>query len=307
MNVFDLDRALVSDYERFARSFTQIRAPDILSQVEAIYASDRFWPEPLISINPRFEHGATVDELVDAGSLDASTARVFSINGKSLSLYRHQAQSVAKAATGQSFVVTTGTGSGKSLCFFIPIIDAAIRACAKGEPARTRAIIIYPMNALANSQREEIEKFIKQSGLPDHLKPTFAHYTGQENSEEREGIRIAKPDLLTNFMMLELLMTRQNALDRAVIANAHGLDFLVPFVWNDDRRAQLRAELDAWYARAYGLTRDELRYVLDPTDVKGADYPSETFRALKANEIQRFGEYRTARLVLQAWDAMEAS
>ena len=47
-----------------------------------------------------------------------------------------------------------------------------------------------------------------------------------------------------------------------------------PFPWNEDRRAHLRAELDAWYARAYGLTRDELRYILDPADVKGADYPS---------------------------------
>lgn len=65
LNVFDLDRALVTDYEHFARSFTQIRAPDIRQQVEALYASDRFWPEPLISINPRFERGSTVNELVD--------------------------------------------------------------------------------------------------------------------------------------------------------------------------------------------------------------------------------------------------
>jgi hypothetical protein len=78
-----------------------------------------------------------------------------------------------------------------------------------------------------------------------------------------------------------------------------------PFDWDEDRRVQLRAELDAWYARAYGLTRDELRYILDPADVKGADYPSETFRVLKANDIRRFGEYRTSRLVLTAWDEME--
>lgn len=228
MNVFDLDRMLVEDYERFARSFTQIRAKDIRAQVEALYASDRFWPDPLVSINPRFERGASVDQLVDSGSLHPSTAKVFRIDGTPLSLHRHQAQSVAKATTGKSFVVTTGTGSGKSLCFFVPIIDAAIRARANGEPPRTRAIIIYPMNALANSQREEIDKFIKQSGLPDHLKPTFARYTGQESQEERERIRAAKPDiLLTNFMMLELLMTRQNELDRAVITNAHGLNFLV--------------------------------------------------------------------------------
>jgi hypothetical protein len=79
-----------------------------------------------------------------------------------------------------------------------------------------------------------------------------------------------------------------------------------PFAWDEERRASLRAELDAWYARAYGLDRDELRYILDPADVKGPDYPSETFRVLKKNEIARFGEYRTARLVLAAWDAQEA-
>lgn len=63
-----------------------------------------------------------------------------------------------------------------------------------------------------------------------------------------------------------------------------------PFSWNEDRRALLRAELDAWYARAYGLSRDELRYILDPSDVMGPSYPSETFRVLKNNEVKRFGE-----------------
>jgi hypothetical protein len=80
-----------------------------------------------------------------------------------------------------------------------------------------------------------------------------------------------------------------------------------PFAWDEDRRAHLRAELDAWYALAYGLTRDELRYVLDPKDVMGADYPSETFRVLQKNEIAKHGEYRTQRLVLAAYDALTAS
>ena len=80
-----------------------------------------------------------------------------------------------------------------------------------------------------------------------------------------------------------------------------------PFAWDEDRRAYLRAELDAFYARAYSLTRDELRYILDPAEVKGAGYPSETFRVLKEKEIRRYGEYRTRRLVLEAWDRMEAS
>lgn len=77
---------------------------------------------------------------------------------------------------------------------------------------------------------------------------------------------------------------------------------LPPFPWNPERRAQLRAELDATYARLYGLTRDDLRYILDPADVMGKDYPSETFRVLKNHEMREFGEYRTQRLVLEAWD-----
>lgn len=79
-----------------------------------------------------------------------------------------------------------------------------------------------------------------------------------------------------------------------------------PFAWDEDRRAHLRADLDAFHARAYGLTRDELRYILDPADVKGEGYPSETFRVLKEKEIRHHGEYRTRRRVLSAWDRMEA-
>ena len=80
-----------------------------------------------------------------------------------------------------------------------------------------------------------------------------------------------------------------------------------PFAWDEERRAHLRAGLDAFYARAYGVTRDELRYILDPADVVGSEYPSETFRVLKEREIRQHGEYRTGRLVLAAWDRLETS
>jgi hypothetical protein len=63
----------------------------------------------------------------------------------------------------------------------------------------------------------------------------------------------------------------------------------------------------AFYAPAYRLTRDELCYIPDPSDVKGPDYPSETFRVLKEKEIRHHGEYRTRRLVLAAWDRMESN
>ncbi|MGH7009418.1 MAG: DEAD/DEAH box helicase, partial [Caulobacteraceae bacterium] len=228
MDVFDLDRRLVGDYERFARSFTQIRAPDIREQVATLYASGRFWPEPLVSINPRFEAGPTVAELAAQSVLHERTAQIFRADGAPIRLHRHQEQALAKARAGESFAVTTGTGSGKSLCFFIPIIDAAVRARQVGEAPRTRAIVIYPMNALANSQREELDRFLKQSGLPDRERPTFARYTGQENEEERQRVAKLKPDvLLTNFVMLEYLMTREKAADAEVLANCRGLDFIV--------------------------------------------------------------------------------
>lgn len=82
---------------------------------------------------------------------------------------------------------------------------------------------------------------------------------------------------------------------------------LPPFKWNEERRAVLKAELDAIYAKLYGLSTDELRYILDPQDVYGPDFPGETFRVLKEKEIRLYGEYRTRRLVLEAWEKLNKS
>lgn len=101
--------------------------------------------------------------------------------------------------------------------------------------------------------------------------------------------------------VLELVYTAYDMKPFAEDMGYHG----EPFVWDEDRRAKLRAELDAKYAKLYGLTRDELRYILDPADVYGEDFPSETFRVLKNNEMKKYGEYRTRRLVLEAWDSMK--
>lgn len=218
MDVFALRESLIEQYSAFARSFTEIRANDIRDQVEQEYDKGRFWPDPLIQINPKFKLGRSVAELVSDGTLHAGVAKTFGI-----SLYNHQEKAIGLARAGKSYVVTTGTGSGKSLCFFIPIVDAILRAQEIDPKPRTGAIIIYPMNALANSQVEELEKYLGKKGSV-----TFARYTGQESAEEREDIRKNPPDiLLTNFMMLELLMTRQAELDQAVIRNCEGLRFLV--------------------------------------------------------------------------------
>lgn len=71
-------------------------------------------------------------------------------------------------------------------------------------------------------------------------------------------------------------------------------------------RLKIRAELDAYYARLYGLTRRELEYVLCPKDVMGADFPSETFPGLAKKEAKLYGEFLTKRLVLEAYDKLEA-
>lgn len=228
MKAFEFDQNLIDSYARFSRSFSTIRAPDIAAEVTRQYDVGRFWPDALLSLNPRFLSGPTVDDLVASGDLDEATARIFRIDATPIRFHRHQAQSIAKARAGQSFVVTTGTGSGKSLCFFVPVVDAIVRSRKARQPRKMHAIIVYPMNALANSQIKEIEKFISQSGLPEELKPVVRRYTGQESQEERQRIADNPPDiLLTNFMMAELLLTRQDALDTKVIDNASGLEFIV--------------------------------------------------------------------------------
>jgi len=75
-----------------------------------------------------------------------------------------------------------------------------------------------------------------------------------------------------------------------------------PFAFDINRRRLLMSEIDAYMARLWGLSRKDLEYILDPGSALGADYPSETFRGLRDSEIKEFGEYRTQRLVLEAWD-----
>lgn len=231
-NVFEFRDDLISDYSSFSRSFTQIAAVDIKQEVEKQYAGGRYWPEALIQINPNYQRQTTVQELAEQGVLHKQCANVFQTgkqehNPQPLHLYTHQLQAIAKAQTGKSYVVTTGTGSGKSLAFFIPVIDKILREKEKDNNPRTRAIVIYPMNALANSQLEELNKFL--CDYADNQQPfTVARYTGQESKTEREKIADNPPDiLLTNFMMLELILTRYEDIDRRVVEHCKGLNFLI--------------------------------------------------------------------------------
>jgi len=232
MDVFEFRGKLVSDYAAFTRSFTRIHARDIQTFVDEAYNSGRYWPAPLVQVNPNFKTGSTVEALVAQGGLHPECAGIFRAGktaasaGVSLSLFKHQEEAISFAQSGESYVLTTGTGSGKSLAYFIPVVDAILKAKAADPTPRTRAIIIYPMNALANSQLEELGKFLADYG--DNPPVTYGRYTGQEDAEERQKLASNPPDiLLTNFMMLELLMTRQDDKDKAVIRNAKGLRFLV--------------------------------------------------------------------------------
>ncbi|RYF31950.1 MAG: DEAD/DEAH box helicase [Comamonadaceae bacterium] len=232
MNVFDFRQNLVNQYADFTRSFTRIKAEDIRTFVDGEYASQKYWPEPLVQVNPNFQPGGTVEALCEAGQLSAECAEIFRFGksaasaGQTLPLYKHQVEAISLAAEGESYVLTTGTGSGKSLSYFIPIVDACLKAKKLDPTQRTRAIVVYPMNALANSQLEELKKFL--GAAPATRSVSFGRFTGQENSDEREAMKANPPDiLLTNFMMLELLLTRQNAIDQQVMANAKGLRFLV--------------------------------------------------------------------------------
>jgi ATP-dependent helicase YprA (DUF1998 family) len=140
-----------------------------------------------------------------------------------LKLHRHQEEAIRKAATGANYVLTTGTGSGKSLAYIVPMVDHVLR---NGSGRGLRAIIVYPMNALANSQKGELEKFLEYGVPSGHPPVTFERYTGQENEEERARILANPPDiLLTNFVMLELILTRPY--ERPLIANGKSLRFLV--------------------------------------------------------------------------------
>ncbi len=230
MNVFDLRNRLVDDYASYTRSFIKIADPTIDARVQSELNAGAFWPQPLLQLNPTFLGSGPIDDLVRDGTLHPECSKIFRIDksdtdhtGKQLLLHTHQREAILQAQAGKSFVLTSGTGSGKSLTYIVPIVDHVLR---HGSGRGIQAIVVYPMNALANSQEEELRKFLEK-GYPQGNPPVrFARYTGQEKGAAREAIRANPPDvLLTNYMMLELLLTRRE--DRELVRAAQGIRFLV--------------------------------------------------------------------------------
>jgi ATP-dependent helicase YprA (DUF1998 family)/very-short-patch-repair endonuclease len=227
MDVFDLRTRLIGDYAQYASSFININDERIVGTVEHSLREGAFWPDPLIQLNPHFESGDTVSELVSAGILHEECNRIFlkdkQRGGYPLRFHRHQREAIEIARQGHNYILTTGTGSGKSLAYIVPIVDHVLR---RGSGRGIQAIIVYPMNALANSQAGELEKFLVEGYPKDGAPVTFARYTGQEDETARQRIMTHPPDiLLTNYVMLELIMTRPR--ERQLIEGAKGLRFLV--------------------------------------------------------------------------------
>ncbi len=230
MDVFALRNELLDDYQRYIQNVITIRDKRIKDHVATSLQEGFLWPDPLIQMNPAFQPGATIDALVDEDVLHPECRHIFRVKhdqqdagGLAMRLYQHQEDAVRLAHDGRAYVLTTGTGSGKSLAYIIPIVDHVLR---RGPGQGIQAIVVYPMNALANSQAGEMEKFL-QHGYPAGQPPVrFKRYTGQEDPGERNDIMLHPPDiLLTNYVMLEYILTRVR--EKPLIGAAHGLRFLV--------------------------------------------------------------------------------
>ena len=208
VDVFDLRNSLIGDYADFARSFLNIRDARISARVSEELENGALWPDPLVQLNPSYEAGGSVSELIREGLLHPEAEKIFARKpagtvgdfGHPLHLHRHQRDAIALARDGKNYVVTTGTGSGKSLTYIVPIVDHVLRT---GSGKGIKAIIVYPMNALANSQEGELKKYVEHGYAPGKAPLTFARYTGQESEERKRQICDNPPDiLLTNFVML---------------------------------------------------------------------------------------------------------
>ena len=230
-DIFEVRDQLVADYSSFTGAFVEPSDQRIAEFLARRQQAGSQWPEPWLSLNPSYATGGTPAELVREGILHQECERIFRVKENAddpgrlpITFHQHQRRAIEVARSRHSYVLTTGTGSGKSLAYMVPIVDRVLR-----NPGRrgVKAIVVYPMNALANSQVFELEKFLKFGYANGQSPVTFARYTGQESSDERRRILAEPPDiLLTNYVMLDLVLTRPEERQHLVSA-AKDLDFLV--------------------------------------------------------------------------------
>jgi ATP-dependent helicase YprA (DUF1998 family) len=221
---------LSSTYRRYLRSLLPVRDPALAAALAGcIAASPLLTKGPLLEATPPYRTGATLRDLIGEGVLDRAFARLGSpALPLDRPLYLHQEQALRKAAAGRNLVVATGTGSGKTESFLLPVLSALTAEHTAGtlRPG-VRALLLYPMNALANDQLRRLRRL-----LADAPQITFGRYTGDTPERAAEGASLYEslnpgeprlPNellsrqemrddpphlLLTNYAMLEYLLLR---------------------------------------------------------------------------------------------------
>jgi hypothetical protein len=151
LDIFNLRDEVIDDYRRYIESFLKIRDPRVEAFVDQELERGELWPDPLVQLNPAYKSSSTATELVQQGILHPDCTPYFSKDGKPFHFHYHQEQAFRRAQHQKPYVLTTGTGSGKSMTYVVPIFDDLLR---HPEIKGVRAILVYPMNALINSQKK---------------------------------------------------------------------------------------------------------------------------------------------------------
>jgi len=224
MDIFKIREEVVLQYQNYVKSFLKIRDSRIAQFIEEKIVKERYFlPSALLQLNPSYEKGGSVQELVANGKLHPECKTIFQKQGKIFTLHAHQQEAFQKASDYKNFIVTSGTGSGKSLTYFLPIVNHILNH--NPERNSLRAIVVYPMNALVNSQVAEINGLLENS---PNRSIRIKKYTGQESRAEKEEIKQNPPHiLLTNYMMLELMLTRPDDKEAFIDKISDDFQFLV--------------------------------------------------------------------------------
>lgn len=203
---------------------------------QAIEAQDMLVKGPLLQIALPYLKDKSIHELVDEGVLSPRFEQLCSDALQyDRPLYAHQVKAIRKAVGGRNLVVSTGTGSGKTETFLIPILDYLLREQDAGTLSQpgVRALLLYPMNALANDQMKRLRRilenypaitfgrYINVQETPDTKSQAEASFKSMYGDSEpyidnelksREEMHASPPHLLaTNYAMLEYLLLRPNA------------------------------------------------------------------------------------------------
>lgn len=175
-NIPQAVRELIVQYRRFLRTSYRFLDDRLRSQFEEhLDRTDVIVRGPYVTLAREYKPGRTLAELASAGDVFPELMKAAWPFGGA-PLFRHQEDALEAGRGGRSFVVTTGTGSGKTEAFLLPILDYILRRKAEGSHG-IQAILLYPMNALANDQLERLRRLLRGSGL----NVSFALYTGDSD------------------------------------------------------------------------------------------------------------------------------